>query len=529
MSGLTRQHLLFLLCTTFLLYLPSLSAEFVFDDHYLIVNNPFLKSAKGIESAFTEDYYGQANPQYALGYYRPLSILTHWFDWQIWKENAFGHHLTNLLIHLSVVLLLYFLVRRLFENEALAFFTSLIFALHPSHVSTVTFISGRVDAQATFFSLLSLFAFMKRKALAPVSYLAALFCKEISVTTPALIFWKQKDRNWRSAFLWMIPFAMVLGIVLMIRWHVLGNIVRHPPEFTLVGLERSVLLIPAYLRFLVFPPFQLFLEPPLRTLPVVWNLLSLLIFIAGLIFLGKRRIASWSAIWLVTLLPVLGLIRIETQLDERFLYLPSVSFCLLAGAWLMKYLEYRNKSQPIPNKQLLVVGILVSLVYAPFLLVRQSHWKNDILLWSSAAETDPGSSTVRFRLGVAYLQSGLIGEAEQEFSKGLALSQTSNAIHAALYAHLAITKQLLNQGQVEDLYRKALSIDPNYFTAHFNLGLFYKQNHRDTEAIVQFEAALKGNPNSAEAHRHLAELLKQKGQTRESEDHFQRAKELDGQ
>jgi hypothetical protein len=72
-----------------------------------------LKSSKGIETAFTQDYYGQANPQYALDY-RPLSILTHWLDWQIWKTNAFGHHLSNLLIHLCG-LLLYFLLNRLLE------------------------------------------------------------------------------------------------------------------------------------------------------------------------------------------------------------------------------------------------------------------------------------------------------------------------------------------------------------------------------------------------------------------------------
>jgi protein O-mannosyl-transferase len=504
-----------------------LSADFVFDDHYLIVNNPFLRSLRGVESAFTEDYYGQVNPQYALGYYRPLSVLSHWLDWQIWRENAFGHHLTNLIIHLSVVLLLYFLLRELFGNEALSFFASLIFALHPSHVGTVTFISGRVDALATFFSLLSLFVFMRKKALAPVSYFAALLFKEISVTTPVLIFWKEKERSWRSAFLWMVPFAAVLVIILIIRWRVLGNVIQPRPELSLHNVNQALLLIPAYLRFLVLPPFQLYLEPQVRNLPVLWNLLSLLIFVTGMILLRNRPISSWSTIWLVTLIPVLGLIRIETTLDERFLYLPSVSFCLLAAAWLLKYLQHRNKMQTVSHKHMLITGIIVSLIYAPFLLVRQTYWKNDLSLWLSAAETDPNSSTVRFRLGVAYLQAGMIPMARSQFSKGLDLPQENKAITAALYTHLAIAKQIMKEGNIETLYKKALSLDPNYFSAHFNLGLFYKQNFRNEEAIQQFEAALKSNPNSAAAHRHLAELLKGKGLTQKAETHLFQAQQLE--
>jgi len=523
----TRRHAIFLLFTTFLLYLPSLNAGFVFDDHYLIVGNPFLKSASGIETAFTKDYYGQANPQYALGYYRPLSILTHWLDWQIWKANSFGHHLTNILIHLCVVLLLYALLNRLFQDESLSFLASLIFALHPSHVSTVTFISGRVDALATFFSLLSLFVFLRRKFLSPVSYFAALLCKEISVTTPVLIFWKEKEKSWRSAFLWMIPFVIVLAIVLGIRKNVLGDAV-HRPEFSLQTIQQALLLIPAYLRFLVFPPFALYLEPSLANLPVLWNLFSLLIFVGALIFLRNRRIASWSAIWLITLIPVLGLIRIETTLDERFLYLPSVSFCLLAGAWLKQYLEYRSKNHTIQTKQVFIAAVIVALIYAPLLIVREAYWKSDLSLWSSAAETAPESSTVRFRLGVADLQAGLIVEAQKEFNQALVLPQNNTSITAATYTHLAITKQLLKQNGAEELYLKSLELDPNYSTAHFNLGLFYQQNGRDSEAIQQFEAALKSNPNSAAAHRHLGELYSKKGFTQQAEQHYRKAKELEG-
>jgi protein O-mannosyl-transferase len=525
--GSERHQMLFLICITILFYIPSLAADFVFDDHYLIQDNPHLRSVSGLGRAFTQDYYGQVQTQYALGYYRPFSILTHWLDWQIWKNVPFGHHLTNVIIHLCVVLLLYVLNHRLFENRSLAFLCSVIFALHPSHVSTVTFISGRVDALAAFLSLLTLFIFLRKKMIAPVSYFSALLCKEIAVTTPVLVFWKEKDKSWRSALMWMIPFAAVLIVIVGIRWKILGNVSAHALNFSFSNIVQALLQVAAYLRFLILPPFELYLEPQLHNLSMLLNVISAMLFVAGLIFLKNSRIASWCAIWLFTLIPVLGFIQIETKLDERFLYLPSISFCLLLAAWLLKYLQHRNRETVINMKQILVLGALIAFVYAPILLVRESYWKNDLSLWRSALITNPSSATVHFRLGVAEMEAGLIQEAEEEFNRGLQLPQETKFISAALYTHLAVSKQLQHKSNVEDLYKKAIAIIPMYFSAHFNLGLYYKQGGQSDKAIQEFETALKINPDSAASHRYLAELYKQQDKTTEAKDHLEKAQKFE--
>src|SRR5215203_4074305 len=155
-EGMKKQHLLFLILLSLLLYLPSLFGQFVFDDHYLLEQNAPMHTKAGIREAFTEDYYGQSNPRYALGYYRPLALLSHWIDGQIWNAAPFGHHLTNVVLHVLVVAILYLLIAALFQDRSLAFLASCIFAVHPAHAASVTFISGRVDALAAMFSLLSL-------------------------------------------------------------------------------------------------------------------------------------------------------------------------------------------------------------------------------------------------------------------------------------------------------------------------------------------------------------------------------------
>ena len=512
------KYVLFLIFGTFLLYLPSLFADFVFDDHYLILNNFHLRSAKGILEGFTEDYYGQGNPQYSLGYYRPISLLTHWTDWQIWERTAFGHHLTSLLIHVTVVIVLYFLVLKLFDSIALALLTAAIFAVHPSHVSSVTFVSGRVDAIATLFALSCLLAFTVRKVLAPPLYFLALLAKEISVTTPALIFWKEREKSWRSAFLWMIPFAIVLASIVLIRHFALGTV--GPTSFSFEKFISGLSLIPSYLRLMILPPIALYLEPPPSILPVWLTALATILFGAGLWFVQDKKIRSWSLIWLVTLIPVLGFIQIETTLDERFLYFPSVSFCLLMAGCLIRYLRNRNHGEAPNSKQIWTIAILVLLIYSPVLIVRQLYWQNDLSLWSAAAETNPNDSKVLFRLGVAHLQAGDLDQAETEFKSALSQTNKNNTITAALYAHLATVKQAKNISEdVEKLYKQALEINPDYYTAHFNLGIFYQRSGQLEKAAHEFKEAIRCNYNSPPAHRNLADVLRQQGKLDEAEKH----------
>ena len=502
-----RRHLCLLLGITLLLYLPSLFGDFVFDDHYLIEQNATLHSVKGLRTAFTEDYYGQANPQYALGYYRPLSLLTHWFDWQVWGARPFGHHLTSLLLHLACVAALYFALLALLDSPPLALLASMVFAVHPSHAGTVTFVSGRVDALAALFSLLSLLAFCRKRALSAPAYLAALLSKEMSVTLPALAFWKERERGWKAAAMAMIPFVAVLAIVAALRYAVLGAPAQAYFAVTFESIQNTLRAIPAYLRFLILPPFQLYLEPSPARLPLLPGIAATMIFLAGAWYLQDRKTAGWSLVWLVTLLPVLGIARIETLLDERFLYLPSISVCILAGGWALQYLRRRNEGKEPADKHALVAAIVIAALFAPSLIVRQVTWRNDLALWSSAAATDPTSSRVRLRLGVALLEAGEPADAEKEFREALALPQEGSIYTAALYTHLATALQVQGKNTgVEGLYLKSLQLEPNYFTAHFNLGLFYRRAGRNEDAVREFRAALQANPRSEAARRNLAEL-----------------------
>ena len=75
--------------------------------------------------------------------------------------------------------------------------------------------------------------------------------------------------------------------------------------------------------------------------------------------------------------------------------------------------------------------------------------------------------------------------------------------------HYGLGFALLRKGRTSeaiDQYEQALRINPNYADAHSNLGAALAQMGRISEAIEQFKAALRINPNHADARNNLTRL-----------------------
>ena len=87
-----------------LVYANAFGNAFVWDDLHLIVDNPAIKSLRGLGTLWGADLY----PQLGSHYYRPLQARDAiWSDYQLWALAPFGYHLTNTLLHAGVALLLY--------------------------------------------------------------------------------------------------------------------------------------------------------------------------------------------------------------------------------------------------------------------------------------------------------------------------------------------------------------------------------------------------------------------------------------
>ena len=113
--------------------LPSLSFYFVSEDlkfALLLEGESFLDSLKNIWFP-TSEFLNQ------VGLFRPIVSTINLVDYSLWGVNAFGYHLTNMVIHLTNILLIYYLSLRLFKSNSVSVLCSLIFLFHPILASSV--------------------------------------------------------------------------------------------------------------------------------------------------------------------------------------------------------------------------------------------------------------------------------------------------------------------------------------------------------------------------------------------------------
>lgn len=129
----------------------------------------------------------------------------------LWKLNPIGYHLTNLLLHILNVLLVYLFVVQLVlltggtqKQEASGFnaswvlqapfATAAIFAAHPIHVESVAYIKNRSDLLTLLFFLLSLMLLIRYSLnnkiyaylLSLFMFILALFSKEMAFMIPPI-------------------------------------------------------------------------------------------------------------------------------------------------------------------------------------------------------------------------------------------------------------------------------------------------------------------------------------------------------
>ena len=74
--------------------------------------------------------------------------------------------------------------------------------------------------------------------------------------------------------------------------------------------------------------------------------------------------------------------------------------------------------------------------------------------------------------------------------------------------------------KVESLLKRALTLDPSYSDAYFQLGNLYAERHKYEDAVEQYERALKTNANSANIHYRLGQALARTGNSARAQEEF---------
>lgn len=495
-------------------FINGLTGDFVYDDTRLIVKNENLKDWSNLWRGFGKDYYASTADRITLGYYRPITVGITLIDYQLWGANPTGYHVTNLLFHAADSALLYGVAQYLLPPPySLA--AAAIFAVHPVHTETVTFISGRVDAIAAFFYLAALLLFLRwrdsGKPLAAPLYGASLFLffcgllsKEMAVTLPAAVALLLiiKQEKLKAVVSQTAPYIVVVLLYLALRYFALGDLTARP-DFSLatplfVRILTAVKIAAYYLYILVLPPAGLNMEPSMYLVKSPGEplfLLSLTVLAGvktGALLLRKKLPAvTFGVFWvLVSLLPVLNIIPIETLAAERFLYIPSAGFALAVAAGLAHISRANTGVRPYNWKHLWPV-ILIIAVYLPITVYRNTFWKDDVTLWTEKLKTEPAMPKAYDQIGSYYLRHGMVEEGITAFRRLLQL----NPDHAR--AHYNVGVYLEKKGLYADAeaeYTRAIVADPSLAGAHYNLGLLYWKRGQREPAYQQWQETLRIEP-----------------------------------
>jgi hypothetical protein len=324
-----------------------------------------------------------------------------------------GFHLTNLLAHVACSLAVMHLGNRLFDAPRAGLAAGLLFTVHTESVS---WISGRTDVLACLFGLGALLLALRATAASAIGSALALMAKESTVVIPLLTAAAlMLRRTPRSDAIRVLGLQfLALGTVLLLRHQALQGLV---PTLDLAeGLGHRLLLAPRffaeYLGLLAMP-FWLSVERhlALQAVPPLGVAAGWLVALAFAALLGwtarKAPVVCFSLAWIpLSLIPVLNLVPLPQPLAERFLYLPSVGFCLLLAVLLT-------------NRHARILA-LIAVIWARATVARNQVWNDEGRFWQAAVAARPERQAARLALGIHHLENGRLDGAEQGYREGIA-------------------------------------------------------------------------------------------------------------
>lgn len=591
-------HLMSIFLLGFLLYANTFMHDYALDDAIVITDNMFTTEGfKGIPGILSKDTFfgffkteGKAN-LVAGGRYRPISLVLFAIEYQIFGNNPFIGHLMNALWYSLTGILLYLLLFELFKpakNQVKRYWiplvATLVFIAHPLHTEAVANIKGRDEILTLLFSLsavlLSLRAFKEKKTLlhlaAGTLFFLALLSKENAVTFLAILpltFYFFTQAKTTQIVAQCIPFITATILFFMIRFAIFGYVfgVGGAPSFELMNNpflkwagngyvamdfnEKLAIIFYTLGKYvqLLFVPFPLTHDYYPRHVGLMsWGDVRVILSILGyvgagiyaLIRLSKKDPVSYAILYyLITISIVSNIVfPVGTNMSERFLFMPSVGFCLLLALLTYQFSKAATaKKFSQLNPYLGGVGAIV-ILFSIITILRNPAWKDNYTLFLTDIYNSPNSAKLRNAVG-GELTAQAINANEQE--KKAMLTEAIGHLQEAIRIHPSYKNAFLLLGNANSLldnyqqainqYDEALAIDSEYQEALQNKAITYrnwgrylgeKQNNL-AASIQKLMESYRLTPNDYETLRLLGVANGILGNNNQAIDFFSKALALD--
>ncbi len=500
LSSVERWKILLVFLAPVLVYSNSLSNPFQYDDFHSIADNPHIRSLANVPQFFSDPTLFSEIPESAM--YRPLLLSTFAFNYAISGRKTWSYHLVNVVIHGLCGLLVFVLGRALLNETKPALIGALLFGVHPVNSEAVNYISSRSEILAALFFLLAFHLATIREGGAyryPSvwgAFAAGLLSKSIVFVLPAVLWTRdllircRTGREGRTAL--YAALAVLAAGYLWIVWSFLhkaslGAPVRSLPE----QISTQIKALVFYLKLLAVPTGLtidhqfLISDTPFDPIsgPAGLFVLSLLFVAFGAA--RSKPIYLFSIAWFLIVLAPSSLIPLNVLVNEHRLYLPSVSFALVAGLTLKRFGSSHGRRRIRGMIPVVLIGLL-----GVATTQRNTVWGSAYDLWEDAASKAPLMARPHIFLGDAHFEDGNLARAMKEFET-------------------------------------VLIRDPGFGPAYIRLAVLHRAHGNERAAVGVLRRGVAAIPENADLWEALGEQHRRSRDFHASRDAYLRAVELD--
>jgi tetratricopeptide (TPR) repeat protein len=218
---------------------------------------------------------------------------------------------------------------------------------------------------------------------------------------------------------------------------------------------------------------------------------------------GSRELrfaGAWFILTLAPLLLVMNRFEMEHLVQERYLYLPSLGFCL-ALALGVEWLAARQSFRLSPDKFAAALVAAAVVFYGTAYILHSRHWSDSLSIYRHAVAVAPDSAPAQTALASELAFAGRARDAEALARRAIELDPQYVDGHITL-SYLTMQQGNLNKA-IEVLEQAKSSISPTAInrsklaTLILNIGRLYSQKKDFASATAYARESLEMWPRAA--------------------------------
>jgi tetratricopeptide (TPR) repeat protein len=507
---------------TFICFRYSMHNQFTnWDDDIYVTFDQYIRALSwdNIKTIFTQDI--------TKNNFHPLCMLSLALNYHFSQLQPASYYLTNILIHIANVILVFFLFTKLCKRLKvaeegtwlIASFGALWFGIHPMHVESVSWIAERKDVLYTFFYVAGLITYVKHAEggkskwywITFLLFIASCLSKPMAVVFPlslVCIDFLYHGKFTTKTIIQKAPFfaaSLLCGGLAVYTQHKTGAIA----EFGVITVQERIMYASYGFMMYIYKFFNptflsTFYPYPYKYisgwLPAIYYLapfISIAVLVVPLYFTYKKnreyfKIALFGLGFFVSnVIFVLQLISCGAAImADRYSYVAYIGLFFMLGYFIYELIR-RFPSVKIAVLTVFIVwsGALSYLCYQ-----RTYVWHDARTLLTDAINKYPMRALLSYKwLGNYYMDNGQLDSALINYGVLTEL----NSADAKVYDQVGNIYRIKGDYKgAFDAYQKSLQVQDNVYKTYLDIAITYACMGDSANTIKNFAIARQLNPEA---------------------------------